>query len=375
MITLLRAREIHTPEPSEATEIVIAGERIAALGHGFSIPAGLPVDVVELRDLRAVPGFIDQHAHIAGGGGEGGPGTHCPEIRPEEIPAAGITTVVGVLGLDSVSRTPALLLAKVRDLKASGIDAYMYTGAYRVPPATLTGDVQRDLAWIPEVLGVGEVAISDHRSAQPTQEQIGRLVGDARVGGMIGGKRGICHFHIGNGDRGLAILRGLLETTEIPASQVIPTHVNRRRELLEDAADYAKRFAAAVDITAFDFPGRDGSSTPEAVRYLIEAGVPPSQITMSSDCNGSLPEFSETGEYLGMKVASNQALLACWREIARGDFLGFADALALVTRNVAGVLGFAGRKGTLAPGADANITLLDDDLMPRAVFARGRRIL
>ncbi len=375
MLTLLRVGEIHAPEPTDANEILIADGRIAALGRGLPTPRALGIEVVELRGLKAVPGFIDQHAHITGGGGEGGPGSRCPEILPEEIPAAAITTVIGILGVDSVSRSPADLLAKVRDLKSAGINAWMYTGAYRVPPPTLTGDIQRDLAWIPEVIGVGEVALSDHRSSQPTFEEIARIVAEARVGGMLGGKRGICHFHMGTGERGLDILRRVLSETELPASQVIPTHVNRRPALLEDAADYAKAFNAAVDVTAFDAPGRDGLTTEDAVHGLIAAGVPLAQITMSSDCNGSLPEFDERGELIGIKVASNKTLLACWQSIVRAGRMDFAAALSLVSSNVARVLGLEKRKGRLAAGFDADITLLDDDLKPTAVFACGRRIM
>ena len=142
LLTLLRVGSLYAPEPLEANDILIADGRIAALGRDLEIPAGWPVRVVEARTLTAVPAFIDQHVHVTGGGGEGGCGTRCPEISAFEIAAMGIGTVVGVLGTDSISRSPADLLAKVRGLKAEGISAYMYTGAYRVPPPTLTGDIQ-----------------------------------------------------------------------------------------------------------------------------------------------------------------------------------------------------------------------------------------
>ncbi|HEX6141199.1 MAG TPA: hypothetical protein VFZ01_00650, partial [Geminicoccaceae bacterium] len=192
MLTLLRTAGIYAPGRSDATDILFGHDRVAAVGRDLSVPADWPVEVVEVPGLTAVPGFIDQHVHATGGGGEGGFATRCPEISAEAIARRGITTIVGVLGTDGISRSPADLLAKVRGLRAEGIDAYMYTGAYRVPPPTLTGDIQRDLTWIPEVLGVGEIAISDHRSSQPTQDEIARLVADARVGAMLAGKRGIC---------------------------------------------------------------------------------------------------------------------------------------------------------------------------------------
>lgn len=372
LMTLLRVDRIQAPEPLEATDILIADGRIAALGRDLAIPQGWPVQLVEATDLIAVPAFIDQHVHVTGGGGEGGGGSRCPEITAREIAAMGIGTVVGVLGTDSISRSPADLLAKVRDLKAEGVDAYMYTGAYRVPPPTLTGDLQRDLAWIPEVIGLGELAISDHRSSQPRQDEIERLISDVRVGAMLAGKRGICHFHVGDGKRGLEPLRRLLSETEIPADQVIPTHVNRHRALLEEAADYALTFNASVDVTAFDDLGEDDPSGFEAVCLLLDRGVPVERITMSSDCNGSLPEFDDQGAYLGMRVARNTALIADWQRLVNEKVLPLEDALGVISGNVARVLGLHKRKGSLAVGFDADITLLDSRLQPQRTFVAGR---
>ncbi len=374
-IKLLRAGAIHAPEPLAATDLLIADGRIAAIGSDLAVPEDWPVEVIDARDHTAVPAFIDQHAHVTGGGGEGGPVTRCPELGVREIAAQGIATVVGVLGTDSVSRSPADLLAKVRALRSDGIDAYMYTGAYRVPPPTLTGDTQRDLAWIPEAIGVGEIAIADHRSSQPTLDEIARLVSEARVGGMLAGKRGICHFHVGDGTRGLDLLRRLLSETEIPPDQVIPTHVNRRHALLEEAAGFAKAFGASIDVTAFDdCPGHAEFSAYNAVRTLLERGVAADRITLSSDCNASLPEFDANGDYAGMRVARNTELVACWRRLVADEVLSVERALALVGRNVARVLGLQRQKGRLAPGFDADIALLDDNLCPRRTFGRGREI-
>lgn len=373
LMTLLRVGAIFAPGRLEATELLMAGGKIIALGNDLDTPKGWPIRVVEARDLTAVPAFIDQHVHVTGGGGEGGCGTRCPEISAHEIASMGIGTVVGVLGTDSISRSPADLLAKVRGLKADGISAFMYTGAYRVPPPTLTGDIQRDLAWIPEVIGLGEIAISDHRSSQPRQDEIERIVSDTRVGAMLAGKRGICHFHVGDGKRGLEPLRRLLSETEIPADQVIPTHVNRHPALLEEAADYALTYSASVDVTAFEDAG-DGLSGFEAVSRLLELGVPPERITMSSDCNGSLPEFDATGAYMGMKVAKNTTLIADWQRLVHEGVLPLESALGLISTNVAWVLGLHTRKGRLATGFDADVTLINSELQPQQTFVAGKCI-
>ncbi|SHF68450.1 beta-aspartyl-dipeptidase (metallo-type) [Modicisalibacter ilicicola DSM 19980] len=372
LMTLLRVGRIYAPEPLEQTDILIADGRIAALGRDHEVPEGWPVNLVEARELIAVPAFIDQHVHVTGGGGEGGCGTRCPEITAREIVAMGIGTVVGVLGTDGISRSPADLLAKVRGLRAEGVSAYMYTGAYRVPPPTLTGDLQRDLAWIPEVIGLGELAISDHRSSQPRQDEIARLVSDVRVGAMLAGKRGICHFHVGDGQRGLEPLRRLLSETEIPADQVIPTHVNRHRALLEEAVNYALTFDACVDVTAFEGAGEEGLSAFDAVVSLLDRGVPRERITLSSDCNGSLPEFDAKGTYLGMRVARNTALIADWQRLVHEEVLPLEEALGLISGHVARVLGLHDRKGCLAVGFDADVTLLNDALQPQCTFVGGR---
>ncbi|MBK1698073.1 beta-aspartyl-peptidase [Rhodovibrio salinarum] len=374
MLTLLRVARVYTPQPSEATDILFADGRIAYVGPELSVPTDWPVAVYERPDCWAVPGFIDQHVHVTGGGGEGGPVTRCPEITARQIAERGIATVVGLLGTDGISRSPADVLAKVRGLRAEGVDAYMYTGNYRVPPPTLTGSVQRDLAWVPEILGVGEIALSDHRSSQPTFDELARLVADARVGGMLAGKRGICHFHMGDGSRGLELLRRLLSETEIPAEQVIPTHVNRIAHLIEDAADYAKTFQASVDVTAFDGDPGDGLTGFDGVRRLLERGVPAAQITLSSDCQGSLPEFDAQGRLTKLSVASNGPLLSDWQTLVRERILDLADALPLLGANVARVLGLHTRKGQLVEGFDADVTLLDEALNPCMTFSQGREV-
>ncbi len=375
LIKRLRVSRLFAPEPLEDTDILIADGRIAAIGRDLAAPAGWAVSTFEYDDLIAVPAFIDQHVHVTGGGGEGGCGTRCPEITTADIAAMGIATVVGVLGTDSISRSPADVLAKVRGLRADGIDAYMYTGAYRVPPPTLTGDLQRDLAWIPEVIGLGEIAISDHRSSQPQQHEIERLVSETRVGAMLAGKRGICHFHLGDGARGLEPLRRLLRETEIPADQVIPTHVNRRHALLDEAAAFALEFGASVDVTAFDdCPGDHEFSAFNAVSRLLALGVPPAQITVSSDCNGSLPVFDDEGHYDGMRIAGNTVLLSDWQRLVHKEILPLEQALGLISTHVARVLGLEAQKGRLASGFDADITLLDDDLQPQHTFVAGRCI-
>ncbi|MBE3598810.1 MAG: beta-aspartyl-peptidase [Limnochordaceae bacterium] len=370
LLTLVRCRQVWGPAPTGADTLLLAGGKVAFVGRDLRPPEGWPVTVVEEVDADAVPGFIDGHVHLTGGGGEGGFATRCPEMTLEQITAAGVTTVVGLLGTDDVTRHPDSLLAKVRALEAQGISAYMYVGAYAVPPVTLTGSVKRDLVLIDEVVGVGEIAISDHRSSQPTMEELKRLVALARVGGMLSGKRGIVHFHVGDGKEGLRPLLRIAEETEIPIGQMVPTHVNRNGRLLDQAVTYALR-GGTVDVTAFEFPSGESVSAPEAILYMVGKGVPWSRITLSSDSNGSLPEFDPSGRLVGMRVASIDALFADWKRLASSPGVSLEDALGVVGANVARVLGLEG-KGGIAPGMDADFLLLNPDRTIRQVWARGR---
>ncbi len=93
---------------------MIAGERIAAIGENLSLPDVYDCEVFDCQENFVVPGFIDAHVHLIGGGGEGGYATRTPEIQLSSITTSGVTTVAGLLGTDGVTRHVASLLAKAR---------------------------------------------------------------------------------------------------------------------------------------------------------------------------------------------------------------------------------------------------------------------
>ena len=128
--------------------------------------------IIDAAGLRTMPGLIDGHVHVTGGGGEAGFRTRVPPVPLSRFTTAGITTVVGLLGTDDVARGPSELLATLYALREEGLNAYGYAGGYHVPPATLTGSVRGDLVFVEALIGIGEVAISDHRSSQPTLRRV-----------------------------------------------------------------------------------------------------------------------------------------------------------------------------------------------------------
>ena len=358
MLTLIEGAEIHSPVPLGQQDLLVADGRIAWLGKGLTVPPDWPLVRVDGRGRYLVPGLVDPLAHITGGGGEGGFAFRTPELAAREALSAGVTTLVAALGTDSLTRTPAQVLGKVREFRAAGVSAYMYTGSYHLPVKTLTGSVESDIMLIPEVLGVGELAISDHRSSAPTHDELARLVSEARVAGLLAGKSGVSFFHVGDGRGALAPLRALRDGTDIPLRQLYPTHCNRNPWLFAEAIDWG-RAGGWLDLTTSSFPELldDGEQlAAEALVALLAAGVPADRISFSSDANASLPRFDGEGRLVEMRCGQIASL---WQECVRACALGVSleVALGVVTANPARALRLAG-KGVIGVGQDADLLLI-----------------
>ncbi|MFQ2093598.1 beta-aspartyl-peptidase [Aeromonas taiwanensis] len=363
MLTLIEGAEVFSPAPLGQQDLLVADGRIAWMGKGLTVPADWPLARVDGRGRYLVPGLVDPLAHITGGGGEGGFAFRTPELAASEALQAGVTTLVAALGTDSLTRTPAQVLGKVREFRAAGVSAFMYTGSYHLPVKTLTGRVESDIMLIPEVLGVGEVAISDHRSSAPTHDELARLASEARVAGLLAGKSGVSFFHLGDGRGALAPLRALRDGTDIPLRQLYPTHCNRNPWLFAEAIEWG-RAGGWVDLTASSFPDLldDGEQlAADALMALLAAGVPAERISFSSDANASLPRFDGEGRLIELRCGQIGSL---WQQFSRACALGvpLASALAVVTANPARALGLTG-KGTLGVGQDADLLLIDPETL------------
>jgi beta-aspartyl-dipeptidase (metallo-type) len=184
------------------------------------------------------------------------------------------------------------------------------------------------------------------------------------------GKAGLVHLHLGDGPRGLALVRRLLDETELPARVWNPTHVNRRRALFDEAVALAAR-GCTVDVTAFPVDdGDDAWAADEALVRYWASEAPPERVTVSSDGGGCLPVFDADGRVVSMGVGDSGTLADTLAALlARG--VPLARALAPLTANPAALLRLP-RKGVIAAGADADLVVLDERGRPRDVMARGR---
>jgi beta-aspartyl-dipeptidase (metallo-type) len=371
-LTLIRNANLYAPQPLGIRHLLIGGGRILWIGAAaleLPVPLRAVSRIVDAAGRTTIPGLIDGHVHVTGGGGEAGFRTRVPGVPLSRFTSAGITTAIGLLGTDDVARGPRELLATLYALREEGLNAYGYVGGYHVPPATLTGSVRSDLVFVEALLGVGELAISDHRSSQPTLDELLRIASECHVAGLMTGKAGIVHLHLGNGARGLELVREALRTSELPARVFQPTHVNRRRALFDEAVELA-RLGCTVDVTAFPVEeGEDAYSAAEALARYLAAGAPADRVTISSDAGGCLPCFDADGRVTHMDVGSSGALLETLREaLAAG--LSLEVVLPALTANPAKLLRFA-RKGVLAAGHDADLVVLDDQHRADTVVVLG----
>ena len=368
---LFKDAEVYAPERLGRRDVLTAGRQIISIAESISLPGFSDVEVIDARGLRMLPGLIDAHVHIAGAGGEGGPASRTPELQLSHMLQAGVTTVVGCLGTDGITRGVESVLMKAKSLRQEGVSAWILTGSYQVPPPTILGDVARDIAMIEEVIGLGELALSDHRSSGPSTAELIRLASQARVGGMLGGKSGIVNIHMGDAKNPFKPLYEAVAASELRLTQFLPTHCNRNHYIFEDAKTYGKR--GYIDITASSYPFYPELEIKpsKAIAELLRAGVPGKHITMTSDGCGSLPDFDEDGKLRKMEMGLPRSVFDEMADTVREEKLKLEQVLPLVSSNVADIL-WLKNKGRIMPGMDADMLLIDKDFSIRHLVANGR---
>lgn len=370
---LIKNADVYTPESIGHKDILIAGHKIHFIADDIDGDAPYILKIIDAGKLKAIPGFIDSHCHIAGAGGEGGPATRTPEMHISDFFEAGVTTAVGCLGTDGITRDPKSVLMKAKALNSEGLTAFMYTGAYQLPTPTILGSVAEDISMIEEVIGAGEIALSDHRSSVPSATELAKLAAAARVGGMLGGKAGIVNIHMGDALDPFQPIYDAVKNSELKYQQFLPTHINRNDYIFEDAKKYG--LLGPVDLTSSSYPYfPDYEIKPsKAVAELLEAGVPLQNITMSSDAGGSLPDFDENGNLVKLETGKPMSLLQEFRDMVFDENLSITQAVSTISTNVAKVLKLA-NKGQIRQRFDADILLMDEKLQIAFMISKGELI-
>ncbi|HET7232255.1 MAG TPA: amidohydrolase family protein [Longimicrobium sp.] len=340
MLTLIENGEVYAPEPLGRRSVLLTDGKIAKVGEvdRKAVEAvGVECEVIDAGGCLVVPGLIDPHVHLLGGSGEEGFSTQTPEFFISELVRFGITTVVGVLGVDTTMKTMAGLLAKAKALKEDGLNAYIWSGGYSLPPTSVMQTVRDDILFLDEVIGAGEVAISDERGQDPTPGELARVATDCHVGGMLSRKAGLLHLHVGEGNTRLKPLRDALDGFNVKPEWFYPTHVERTTRLMDEAVELARKgMPVDVDVVEGDLP--------KWVRRYLDQGGPPDKLTISSDASITSPR--------GVWEQLRQCIHQCG--------LGIDQVLRLATRNTAAILKLQ-HKGVLEKGRMGDILLLEKD--------------
>jgi len=372
---IIKNAEVYSPAYLGKKDVMIIGDKIIKIQDEITINNDLNFLNFQLIDgshKYIVPGFIDSHQHFLGGGGEGGFHTRTPEIQLTDITKGGVTTAIGCLGTDSVARNLKALLAKTRALEEEGITTYMYTGSYRIPVDTITEGIREDIMIIDKVIGVGEIALEDHRSSQPCYEEFKKVVAEANIGGMLAGKAGVVDVHMGKGKNGLEYLYRIIEEGILSVKNILPTHINRNQNLLDQGKDYAKA-GGMIDLTTSSSKEKSKENQcAESLKYLLEEDVSIDNITFSSDAQGSLPKFDKNGNMIGMKIGQVSSLYAAVRSAVLNYGIDLETALKVITKNPAQIFKLK-TKGRIRENNEADLVILNrDDLLIESVIACGK---
>ena len=378
MITVIKNINVYAPENLGEKDVVIVSDKIEGIYDELNIPNDfINIKIIDGKDKILFPGFLDCHVHIIGGGGEGGFRTRTPEISVISLVEAGITTVVGCIGTDGVCRNMRSLIAKAKGLEEEGITSYCYTGSYEMPVKTITESIKGDLMMVDKVIGVGEIALSDHRSSQASYQEFVNTVAQSRVGGLLSGKAGIVNVHLGDGARRLEYLFKIIEGTEIPPTQLLPTHINRSDKLFEVGIEYAKK-GGFIDLTTssdpkFLEPGELRAG--EGLALLLKNGVDIKHITFSSDGNGSMPVFDNDGKLIGLGICSVKTLYREVKDSILEHNVPIEEAIRVITSNVAEFLKLD-NKGKIEAGRDADFVIVNkNNLDIDIVIAKGKVVV
>lgn len=368
MLTLIKNTHLYTPEYCGVKDLLLCGEKLVAIGEHLNV-TGTQTQEIDAQGLNCMPGLIDQHVHIIGGGGQTGYFSLAPEISLSTLIKCGTTTVVGLLGTDGFVKSLPQLYAKTKALCQDGISAYMLTGFYGLPTPTITSSIAEDMIYLDKCIGC-KIAMSDDRSSHPTKLELLRIIQQVRLGGFTSAKGGVMHVHLGALPSKIDLLLEIAKEFPSLISYISPTHMGRTHDLFLQAIEFAK-LGGMVDISTGGTKYTDPHLT---VMEGLERGININQMTFSSDGNaGVRRKNAETGEDTYKKAPLHKNLEQVVALI-KEDGMSPSEAFKLITVNPAKNMKLKG-KGRIAEELDADFTLFDDQWQLQEVWARGTRMM
>jgi len=362
---LIKNTNLYSPKSLGKKDVLISNGKIVAIDDEI-VNHSVFSEVWDAQGAITTPGFIDQHIHVIGAGGKHGFASMTPQLHLGDLINCGTTTVVGLLGTDGSTRSIKTLFSKTQALNQEGITAYMYTGYYGLDKVYLMNSLQEDMIYIDSVIGC-KIAISDIRSSYPSALELLRLLRNVRVGGMLAGKKGILHLHLGALSSKMDLLFEIIENYEFPIEHISPTHVGRTKDLFNQAITFAK-MGGMIDITT----GASKYTDPyKSVLYALDNNVSIDNMTFSSDGNAGLDKLDKKNNLVGFKSAPFDKNFEEVINLHKLGGIPLEDAIKLITSNPAKNLGLK-NKGQVKINSDADLCFLNSDLELNTVIANGK---
>lgn len=365
---LYKGLQIYAPADTGKRDILLYADKIVKIAETIEPPFARETEIKDYSGYLCFPGFVDGHVHIIGGGGEGGFFTRTTPQCERDFFKSGTTTVIGVLGTDGVTRTHRELLGQARKFTHNNLKTFLMTGSYSLPLVTLLNDLQEDIVFIPEYIGIGEIAISDHRSSGITIDEFRRILLKTRVAGMLSSKAGKAIIHIGAVKTGLELLREAIALGDISPHQMLPTHINRTAQTLQEGKDWIENYGGYIDFTA-------GEKSIEGINTLLNENVPVENILCSSDGWGSMPVFDEKGNFVSVKTAPVDTLYRAFKHLSIDNGHSIEKCLKIFTSNVADFFGISKEGyGYIREDGIASFVVVDKSLKIKETCSQGETV-
>ena len=365
---LYKGLQLYTPKEVGKKDILIYADKIVKIAETIEPPFAAETDIKDYSGFLCFPGFVDGHVHIIGGGGEGGFFTRTTPQCEMDFFKSGTTAVIGVLGTDGITRTHRDLLGQARKFTHNHLKTFLMSGSYALPLVTLLNDLQDDIVFIPEYIGIGEIAISDHRGSGITIDEFRRLLLNTRVAGMLSGKAGKAIIHVGAVKTGLQLLREAISLGDISPHQMLPTHINRTARTLQEGKDWIENYGGFIDFTA-------GEKSIEGINTFLNENVPVENILCSSDGWGSIPVFDEKGDFISVKTAPVDTLYKVFKNLVIDNNHPIEKSLKIFTSNVADFFGVSKEGyGYIRENGVASFVIADGSLKIKETCSQGKTV-
>ncbi len=378
MPTVLTGARILTPDDEiEGGSVIVEDGRIAEVAAGLSVPAG--VEVVDLRGLTLVPGFIDIHVH--GGGGFSLATRDAEEVRSYArwVVAHGVTSFVASIVGETPEDGEAALRAIAEEGRADGgaellgahlegpfvsperrgalperwlrppgaglLRRLMEAAGGRLRLITLAPELPGAAAVLEQAVRAGCVVAVGHSDATYEEARDAFARGARHLTHAFNAMRPFHHREPGP-------LGAALDSEGVTV------------ELIADGV-HVHRAAARIVVRT---KGVDGVA-------LVTDGVPPAGLSEGSFRIGGQGARLAEGRIAlpdGTIAGSAATMDRVIRYAVEEGIATPAQAVRMASTVPAGVVGLGGRKGRIARGYDADLVALDSDLNVAMTWVAGR---